>query len=239
MSLFTTIRRQKLLSLSLLLFTLSLGILIGTLVNSGVRAERGQTAVDATPLTIPNPVQLSTAFNQLAKKVEPTVVNIRADYLARDTQSSRNRRGQNPQGEEGDPGFDFFHRFFGGPFGQAPEMPFRREGTGSGVIVDANGYILTNNHVVEKADRIKVRLTGDTMEYDAKLIGSDRETDMAVIKIEPGKKLTAAKIGNSDAVQVGDWAVAIGSPFGLEATVTAGIISAKDRAGTEQFQHFL
>lgn len=240
MSLFTTIRRQKLLSVSLLLFTLSLGILIGTLVNTGVRADKGQAATDATPLTIPNPVQLSTAFSQLAKKVEPAVVNIRADYLAKETRSSRNRRGQNQDDEEGDPGFDLFRRFFGSPFGQEPDTPFRREGTGSGVVVDPNGYILTNNHVVEKADRIKVRMAGDpTNEYDAKLIGFDRETDLAVIKVDAGKKLTAAKIGNSDAVQVGDWAVAIGSPFGLEATVTAGIISAKDRAGTEQFQHFL
>jgi len=240
MNLFTTLRKQKLLSFTLLLFTLSVGILIGTLLNTGVRAAKGQAATDATPLTIPNPAQLSTAFSQLAKRVEPSVVNIRSEYLAKESQTAQ-RRSRNRQGdEESDPGFDLFRRFFDfqGPSEGTPEMPFRREGTGSGVIVDEKGYILTNNHVVEKADRIKVKLSGDTTEYDAKLIGTDSETDLAIIKIDAGKRLPAAKIGNSDAVQVGDWAVAIGSPFGLETTVTAGIISAKDRPG-QQFQHFL
>src|SRR5439155_5812085 len=119
----------------------------------------------------------------------------------------------------------------------------RGAGLGSGVIVDPNGYILTNNHVVEKADRIQVTLAGTTNKYDAKLIGGDADTDIAVIKIDAHKPLTAARIGNSDSVQVGDWAVAIGSPFGLQATVTAGIISAKERdlgGGPEhQFQRFL
>jgi serine protease Do len=240
MSFFDKMRHQKLLSFTLLLFTLSVGILIGTLVNRGVRAERDQVAApDATPLAIPSPVQLSSAFNQLSKKLEPSVVNIRADFLPQERQQSQTRPGRaRPDQGEGDEGFEFFHRFFG-PFGQMPEQPDpRRAATGSGVVVDANGYILTNNHVVEKADRIKVKLVGEPKEYEAKLVGTDRETDLAVIKIEAGHKLSPAKIGNSDAVQVGDWAVAIGSPFGLETTVTAGIISAKGRQG-RQFQAFL
>lgn len=238
MSLFDKMRQQKLLSFSLLLFTLSAGILIGTLLNTAVKADKGQASPDATPLTIPNPTQLSTAFSQMAKRLEPSVVNITTDYIPKETRSSRDRRST--PGEEEDPGFDFFRRFFGRPFGDLPQMPFRREGTGSGVIVDANGYILTNNHVVERADRIKVRITGDPGEYEAKLIGADTETDLAVIKINAGKKLAPVTIGNSDAVQVGDWAVAIGSPFGLETTVTAGIISAKGRDFPgQQFQHFL
>jgi serine protease Do len=112
---------------------------------------------------------------------------------------------------------------------------------GSGVVVDQAGYILTNNHVVDKADRIQVKFTGDPTQYDAKVVGVDAATDLAVIRVEGKKNLTVAKIGNSDAVQVGDWAIAIGSPFGLQATVTAGIISAKERDvdPESQFQHFL
>ena len=87
---------------------------------------------------------------------------------------------------------------------------------GSGVIVDANGYIITNQHVVDRADRIQVRLFDDPTDYEAKLIGVDRETDLAVIRMETTKKLVAAAIGNSDAVQVGEWAIAIGAPFGFE-----------------------
>src|SRR5262249_24903563 len=126
---------------------------------------------------------------------------------------------------------DFFNRFFGNnPFGGTPGPQGRRgSGLGSGVIVDPQGFILTNNHVVEKADRIQVTLAGTTAKYDAKLIGTDADTDLAVIKIDAHRPLAAAKICNSDSVQVGDWAVAIGSPFGLQATVTAGIISAKER----------
>jgi serine protease Do len=109
------------------------------------------------------------------------------------------------------------------------------------VVVDPAGYILTNNHVVDKADRIQVKFNGDPVEYDAKVIGVDAPTDLAVIRVEGKKNLTVAKIGNSEAVQVGDWAIAIGSPFGYQATVTAGIISAKERDVDPgmQFQHFL
>ncbi len=241
MSMLETMRKQKLLSFTLLLFTLSIGILIGTLLQSGVRAAGGQAASDATPLQIPDPVQLSTAFSQLAKRLEPSVVNITTDYIPKQAPAARNPRRQQTPDPGDQEGFDLFQRFFQSPFGDMQQMPQqRREGTGSGVIVDSKGYILTNNHVVDRADRIKVKFHGDTAEYDAKLIGTDRETDLAVIKINAPRSLPAAKIGNSDAVQVGDWAVAIGSPFGLEATVTAGIISAKGRdVGDGQFQHFL
>jgi len=121
-------------------------------------------------------------------------------------------------------------------------MPQRKGyALGSGVVVDQAGYILTNNHVVDKADRIQVKFTGDPTQYDAKVVGVDAPTDLAVIRVEGKKNLVAAKIGNSDAVQVGDWAIAIGSPFGLQATVTAGIISAKERDvdPESQFQHFI
>jgi serine protease Do len=253
MRLLGQLRHQKVLSATLLTFTLSIGILIGTLINTAVHAEKAQGggAQDASALVIPNPVQLSTAFSALAKQLEPSVVNITSTYGTRPAAQSRLRRPtpapQEPdQQEEGDQGgFDLFRRFFGQePFGgEIPQHPFgRRHGTGSGVVVDRNGYILTNFHVVEEATKIQIKFNGDPSEYTAKLVGSDPETDLAVIKLDDGKKLVPAKIGNSDGVQVGDWAVAIGSPFGLEATVTAGIISAKGRdiGGAEhQLQRFL
>jgi serine protease Do len=136
---------------------------------------------------------------------------------------------------------DLFRRFFrNGPEGLNPRL-FRRHATGSGFIVDRNGYILTNHHVVEKADQIKVRMPHDKTDHRAKLIGYDVETDLAVIKVDASKPLQPVRIGNSDSVQVGDWAVAIGSPFGLEATVTAGIVSATGRniEGAQQFQRFI
>jgi serine protease Do len=257
MSIFDKLRSQKLLSFTLILFTLSIGIVIGTLINSGVKAAKDTNpAPGATPLQIPNPVELSTSFSQIAKQVEPSVVNISTTYLPKATARQRgNRRGQAvpPDAEEdqeqgqGQGGMDeFLYRFFGNPFGNAvpdtPQQQRRGEALGSGVVVDRAGYILTNNHVVDKADRIQVRFQGDTTDYDAKVVGVDAPTDLAVIRVEGKASPVPAKIGNSDAVQVGDWAVAIGSPFGFQATVTAGIISATGRdipGDTSQFQHFL
>jgi serine protease Do len=248
MSFFDKLRTQKLLSFTLMLFTLSIGIVIGTVVNSGVKAARDSSAApDATPLVIPSPVELSNSFSQLAKQVEPSVVNISTTYNPKPARASTNRRGRPaPQDddEDNEGGMnEFMYRFFGNPFGNGgPNLQTpRSSATGSGVVVDANGYILTNNHVVDKADRIQVKFTGDPTQYPAKVIGVDAATDLAVIKIEGKKNLHPAKIGNSDAVQVGDWAVAIGSPFGFQATVTAGIISAKERDvdPQQQFQHFL
>jgi serine protease Do len=249
MSVFDRLRTQKLLSFTLVLFTLSVGIVIGTLISSGIRTAKASTsaaAPDATPLTIPSPVELSTTFTQIAKQVAPSVVRISTTYAPKPQTQSRNRRRQvvPPDGEDqgGNGMEDFFQRFFGGsPFGMPEMTPRKTEALGSGVIVDRNGYILTNNHVVDKADRIQVKFHGDLTEYEAKLIGVDAPTDLAVIKVEGKSSLPAAKIGNSDAVQVGDWAMAIGSPFDFEETVTAGIISAKNRdvERAMQFQHFL
>jgi serine protease Do len=247
MNVLELMRRHKFVSMLFVLFTLTFGILIGTLINTGVKAEKGQAAPGATPLVIPSPVQMATEFTKLAKQLEPSVVNISTVYSAKSSKNStRKRRTVDPDDEEGgdESMNDLFNRFFGGN-PRMPGMPDqgqrRGSSVGSGVIVDKNGYILTNNHVVEKADRIRVKMAGDTTEYDAKLIGADQETDLAVIKIEANKQLSAAKVGNSDAVNVGDWAVAIGSPFGLQATVTAGIISAKERDITpgQSFQHFI
>ena len=238
-------RQQKLLSLSLLLVTLSIGIVIGTLVNTGVHAARGQAvASDATPLVVPDPVQLGNEFSKLAKRLEPSVVYITADYTPKTVSETPRKRNQ-PQdpGDGNDDGMDLFRRFFrnGPSAGDLPPRAFREEQSGAGFIVDKNGYIITNHHVVAKVDHIKVRLhTNDTTEYRARVVGIDPETDLAVIKIDPKSQLVPVTVGNSDAVQVGDWAVAIGSPFGLEASVTAGIVSALGRnIGNLQLQRFI
>lgn len=241
---FDKVRQQKLLSLSLLLFTLSVGIIIGTLITTGVNAAKGQHAApDATPLVVPPAATMPTnQFADLAQKLEPSVVNISTEYTPRPSSRRRNNAPRSEEDEEED-GMELFRRFFRqGPGGEnLPPRAFRRQGTGSGIIVDRSGYILTNYHVVERADQIKVKMPKDPNDYRAKLIGHDVETDLAVIKIDTGRPLTAARIGNSESVRVGDWAVAIGSPFGLEATVTAGIISAtgRDIEGAKQFQRFI
>ena len=241
MKLLEKMRQQKLLSTTLMLFTLSLGIVIGTLLNTGVHAQRGQSvAPDATPLVIPKASVVGNEFTKLAKMLDPSVVNITADFTPK-VQESRKGPGRGDDNGDDDSS-DLFRRFFGGPGGgDSPQQPSRREQSGTGFIVDKNGYIVTNNHVVDGVDHIRVKLHGDETQYRARLIGADRETDVAVIKIDPKRPLTPVIIGNSDAVQVGDWAVAIGSPFGLEATVTAGIVSAMDRGdiGAQQFQKFI
>jgi serine protease Do len=233
------IRQQKLLSFSLLLFTLSIGIVIGTVISTGVNAAKSQLgASDATPLVTPPVAKMpNNQFVELAKKLEPTVVNISTEYTPR-----QRRRSGPPAEEDDDESMDLFRRFFrNNPQEGLPPRAFRRHATGSGFIVDKNGYVLTNLHVVERADAIRIKMPNDQSEYKAKLIGSDVETDLAVLKVDAGRALMPARIGNSDSVQVGDWAVAIGSPFGLEATVTAGIVSAtgRDIEGAQQFQRFI
>ena len=243
MKLFEKMRQQKLMSMALMLFTLSVGILIGTLINTQVNAARDQNAApDATPLTVPRLSALGNDFTALAKKLEPSVVNITVDVAPAEKSAAR---GQAPD-DNGDDVPDFFKRFFGpdgnGGGQDVPDSP-KRQASGSGFIVDRNGYIITNNHVVENATKIRVRLHGDPADYRGRLIGTDYETDLAVIKIDANKPLQPGAIANSDSVQVGDWAVAIGSPFGLEATVTAGIVSAIGRSpallNARTFQHFI
>ena len=250
---FKVMRQQKLLSLSLLLVTLSIGIVIGTLLNTGVHAARGQAAApDASPLVVPNAVQLGNEFSKLAKKLEPSVVYITADFTPKVTENPHGRGGQEEEeqapgegeGNGNGDGLDLFKRFFrNGPSGgEQPQHAFKQEQSGTGFIVDKNGYIITNHHVIAKVDHIKVKLHGDdSTEYKARVVGIDAETDLAVIKIDPKSPLVPVNIGNSDAVQVGDWAVAIGSPFGLEASVTAGIVSAlgRDIGGALQLQRFI
>ena len=222
----------------LILLTLAVGILIGTIVSGGVRGqEKEKKASDATPLSVPSPKQMSSQFAQIAKTLEPAVVNINTESTVKPT---AHRRGQNPNDDDQDSPFgDFFDKFFG----NQDAGPIRERSLGSGVIVDAKGYIVTNRHVIEKADRIRVRLQDDPpgVQHDAKVVGSDQETDLAVIKVDMERQLPTAKLGNSDSMQVGDWVLAVGSPFGLQATVTAGIVSAKGRniVPNRQFQSFI
>jgi serine protease Do len=232
--------------------TLALGILIGTVVSHGVKGKTLDTS-DAQQISLPEARQLSNAFSQVAKQVEPTVVNINTESVIKNPHRRLRRmppnQDQQPDedngGDQGDNGFqDFFDRFFGGQPGGSDNVPdARQRSLGSGVIVDPNGYIVTNFHVVDKADKIKVNLMGDApqISYAAKVIGTDRETDLAVIKIDVSKPLPYAKFGNSDGMQVGDWVLAVGSPFGLQSTVTAGIVSAigRDIVPGRQFQRFI
>ena len=238
-----------------ILLTLGVGILIGTVISYGVKGKEGQNkSSDAAPLTVPAARELSNAFSQISKQLEPSVVNINTESTVKNPHfrgRGRIRPGNppdnNPDNDQDNPFDDFFDRFFGGPGGQGGpgggDGSIRERSLGSGVLVDPKGYIITNRHVVEKADRIRVRLQDDPpgVQHDAKIIGTDQETDLAVIKIESTKPLPAAKLGNSDGMQVGDWVLAIGSPFGLNATVTAGIVSYKGRniVPGRQFQSFI
>jgi serine protease Do len=266
------LRASRLASTFTILGTLSAGILIGSVAVHGVRGNEKQTdSSDASPLKIPDPITLSTTFTQLAKDVGPAVVNINTETLPQEESHPRRRtsphaapavppgggddddQDQAPapgQGQGPDQNFqDFFNRFFGGQGqggGGAEPGDQVRESLGSGFIVDARGYIITNNHVVEKADRIYVKLSTDPEGYQGrpgKVVGVDKDTDLAVVKIETKEPLPTVKMGNSDASQVGDWVVAIGSPFALTQTVTAGIVSARNRTiekgAAGQFQHFI
>ena len=229
-------RRRKLVVAGFISSTLAIGIMIGTVVSGKVSAMRtfSFAGSNATPLALPDPIPSSNSFSAIVNRVEPAVVNIATTQVI-DHKSRSRRRGQG----DDDPSEDFFFHFFDGRPG-GPTQPQAERSLGSGVILDKSGYILTNNHVVDQASKIQVQLNGDPTKYTAKVIGTDEDTDLAVIKIDAGKELPCAKLGNSEGVQVGDWVLAIGSPFGLNATVTAGIISAKDRGGMgRQFQRFL
>src|SRR6516164_6387108 len=229
-------RQRKILAAAFVSFTLVVGILIGSVVSGRVSATKGFgfPGTTAATLTVPDPIPATNTFAGIVNRVEPAVVNIATTQVL-ERRQARKRRPQ-PYDQD-DPMQDFFDRFFDGRSDGPPQAD---RSLGSGVIVDKRGYILTNNHVIEQATKIQVQLNGETMKYTAKLVGADEDTDLAVIKIDANKELSTAKLGNSDGVQVGDWVLAIGSPFGLQATVTAGIISAKDRSGIgQQFQRFL
>ncbi|MDD2735110.1 MAG: DegQ family serine endoprotease [Desulfuromonadaceae bacterium] len=171
-------------------------------------------------------------FVKLAEDLTPAVVNI----STKKNMKSLNMQQMPQQGPNGnDPFEDFFGRFFRG----VPERHQRQNGLGSGVLISEDGEIITNNHVVADADEIMVKLS-DHHEYKAKILGTDDKLDIAVLKIDPKGKLHFASLGDSDEMHVGEWVMAIGNPFGLERTVTAGIISAKGRViGSGPYDDFL
>lgn len=239
-----------------ILATLAVGILIGTVISYGVKGKEGQKGGDVSPLSMSSSSsagngfsqQLSNAFAQVAKQLEPAVVNINTESTIKNVQRRHGGQGGGGGDDEDNGGGmdDFFNHFFGGPggqFGGPDNGPIRERSLGSGVIVDPKGYIITNRHVVEKADRVRVRFQDDPpgVQHEAKVIGTDQETDLAVIKVDTDHPLPAAKLGNSDNMQVGDWVLAVGSPFGLSESVTAGIVSAKGRdiVPNRQFQTFI
>jgi Do/DeqQ family serine protease len=178
---------------------------------------------------------LGLAFVEVAKKVQPAVVNISTEKTV--TVKPWDRYGEDFF--KGSPFEDFFKGFGFSPREKGKEYKHKQKSGGSGVIVDKEGYILTNNHVVEEADKIKVRLN-DGREFTATLKGQDSRTDLAVLHIK-AKDLPVATLGDSDKLEVGEWAIAIGSPFGLEHTVTVGVISAKGRSGlgTGTYEDFI
>jgi serine protease Do len=194
----------------------------------------------------PNEVMVPLAsWAPLVKRAMPTVVNVSVVQTIKDT-GFMGGPMEGPGNDEGDQGgrgnsFGFGSPFGGNPFnffsGQTPRQ-FKQHGLGSGVIVSPDGYILTNYHVVEHADKIQVTLM-DKREYPARVIGTDQKTDLALIKINAGRRLPYATLGDSNQLEVGDWVMAIGNPFGFNLTVTKGIVSAKGRALGGNYDDFI
>ncbi len=196
----------------------------GNSLNLANAAKEAAPAVSSRPQELPD-------FVSLAKKLGPAVVNISTTQVGEGGgQESGGRFG------EEDPFGDFWRRFFGG---QMPRGPYRQKSLGSGFIIDRDGSILTNNHVVDNAQKIVVRLA-DNQEYEAKVVGKDSKTDIAIIKINARANLPVAALGDSDRLEVGEWVMAIGNPFGLDNTVTSGIVSAKGRhIGQGPYDNFI
>jgi serine protease Do len=202
--------------------------------------QEAQEASDADPVVAPVSAPAPTVAAQslsrplphlvdIAKKAKKSVVNIST------TQKAQRRQSQQRPGPFGgeDRFEEFFRRFFPNP---SPNQP---RSLGSGFIISDDGYIVTNNHVIGEAEKITVRLS-DEEEYEAKVIGSDERTDLALIKIDSSTPLSSVPLGNSEALLVGDWVMAIGNPFGLEQTVTVGIVSAKGRViGAGPYDDFI
>ena len=189
-----------------------------------VLAGRTAVAQDGLQSASRAPEALSASFVEIAQRVEPAVVNIDTTQAA-DTESDNDDKTDRTQ----NPLYDMLRR----------QPPRPTHGVGSGFIIDPKGYILTNYHVIDGASRITIGLLNGER-FRARAIGVDKETDLAVLKIDSDHELPVMKFGDSNAAQVGDWVLAIGSPFGLDQTVTAGIISKKDRdTTTSSFQRFL
>lgn len=219
------------------------GVLVGVVLTASVgRLPLGvgllnAATTQAPPASTSGLRDLQNTFASIVDKVKPAVVNI---STTQEIQAPHGQfHGVNPFGDNGGNGGggdegDFFDKFF-----NAPQGPIKQKSLGSGFIVDPRGYILTNNHVVAKATEIEVTLVSGK-NLKAKLVGADEKTDLAVIKIDDGPNLPTVELGDSGAIRVGEWCLAVGNPFGLENTVTAGIVSAKDRSiGAGPYDDFI
>jgi serine protease Do len=212
-------------------------IIIGLIIGLGISFQFDSTknglSVEALPEISEQSVGVLSRTNQamaeLVSAVTPSIVNISS------TKTVKTHGFQSPFFND-----PFFRRFFGDEFGHFDQpREYKQSGLGSGVIVDKDGYILTNNHVIKDADEIMVKLS-DKREFKGKVIGADPKTDLAVIRIDDGD-LPVIKIGDSDDLQVGETVIAIGNPYGLSQTVTSGIVSAKGRAnvGIADYEDFI
>ena len=211
-----------------------IALVFALLLTTPVWAQQRPAAPEARPAPKTDPKAvlraMEDAFSAVADRVTPAVVHV----------STVQKKGAGGPAEEAP---ERFKEFFGEEF---YERYFRRRpredarATGSGVLVDPRGYILTNNHVIENAQEIIVRLS-DQRKFTAKLVGRDPKTDIAVLKVDAPRPLPAAELGDSDHLRVGQWAIAIGNPFGLDRTVTVGIISAtaRTRVGVTQYDNFI
>jgi serine protease Do len=219
------------------------GVLIVLLILSSAGAGftvnelwgRSRRATTVHPAALSGTDGIQSAFVTVAERVRPSVVNVGTVQVAH-----ARRTPIVPGPFADDPFFkDFFDQFFGRR-GPAPPEEYRQSGLGSGVIIDKRGYVLTNFHVVRGADAVTVRLSSK-QEFRGKVVGTDSKTDLAIIRFEPNLDLTVATLGNSDALRVGEWAIAIGNPFGLDQTVTVGVISATGRAdvGIATYENFI
>ena len=191
-------------------------------IQAGIMNLPSLVVSDAEATTL-NFEMVPESFSSLAEMASPAVVNIRAVRTAKSGEQGFRHFQQKPFGEE-DRMPEFFDKFYG----QKPDKNFKQRSLGSGFIIDKEGYVVTNNHVIENADEIQVILEDEKV-YEAKIIGRDPNTDIALIKIESDHNFAVVKMGDSDSLKIGQWVVAIGNPFGLENTVTAGIVSAKGR----------
>lgn len=228
---FSKLTKQKSIRVSSLVFGSLLCLLAGVSISSAIdQYQAGGRIAAVANAQAPAVSQGLPDFATLAKRVGPSVVNV-------STTQVRKAAADVPSPFDGDdPMSQFWQRFFGG---RIPRGSQRQMGLGSGFIIDRNGTILTNYHVVDGAQKISVTLS-DGKSYDAKVIGKDQKTDIAVIKIDAGQDLPAVTLGDSDRLDVGEWVMAIGNPFGLDHTVTSGIVSAKGRQiGAGPYDNFI
>ncbi len=204
--------------------------LVSLLLGVGVSRSIEGLSENRSTGVIPESSRALPDFVALGKKLRPAVVNIAATLIKKGGGKNRSAFGaDNPAG-------DLRDQLFGTPPPQAPDS---QKSLGSGFVIDRDGFILTNNHVIENAQKISVKLS-DEREFQGRVVGRDSVTDIAVIKIDAGRDLPVASLGDSDRLEVGEWVMAIGNPFGLDSTVTVGIVSGKGRhLGTGSYDSFI